>query len=62
MGFWACSAEQQSEAGDVRFGSKADIASPIPRLLTTPIFRARLQQGFAIGGTGFNDKFALQKS
>jgi hypothetical protein len=26
MGFWACSAEQQSEAGDVRFGSKADIA------------------------------------
>jgi len=25
MGFWACSAQRQSEAGDVRFGSQADI-------------------------------------
>jgi hypothetical protein len=24
-------------------------------------FQVRLQQGFAIGGMGFNDKFALQK-
>jgi hypothetical protein len=31
------------------------------RLGTTPIFKVGLQQGFATGEMGFNDKFALQK-
>jgi hypothetical protein len=36
--------------------------APISRLRTTPIFKVALQQGFATGEMGFNDKFALQKS
>jgi hypothetical protein len=31
------------------------VASPIPRLRTTPIFKVGLQQGFALGEMGFND-------
>jgi hypothetical protein len=38
------------------------VASPIPRLRTTPTFKVRLQQGFAPGEMGLNDKFTLQKS
>jgi hypothetical protein len=35
---------------------------PSQRLGTTPTFKVRLQQGFAPGEMGFNDKFAPQKS
>jgi hypothetical protein len=31
-----------------------------PRLRTTPIFKEILQQGFAIGGMGFDRHFALR--
>ena len=35
------------------------VASPIPRLRTTPIFKVGLQQRFAPGEMVFNDQFAL---
>jgi len=37
-------------------------ASSIPRLRTTPIFKMRLQQGFATGEMGGNGHFAQQQS
>ena len=36
MGFRACSAQRQSEAGHVRFGSKADIEASVPYVRFTP--------------------------
>jgi hypothetical protein len=33
------------------------VASSTLRLRTTPIFKGQLQQGFATGEMGFNDKF-----
>jgi hypothetical protein len=40
------------------------VASPYPKAQTARLWLAmmQLQQGFAGGGMGFNDKFALQKS
>jgi hypothetical protein len=35
------------------------VASPIPRLRTTPIFKGRLQQEFASAEMGYGDQFSL---
>ena len=35
------------------------VASPYPKARDPPVFKVGLQQGFATGEMGFNDKFAV---